>query len=81
MKKHVVLNKNSVEGKPFINRESKSLELTIYLYIFYDEHEAISSCYATLYLSSTNYMQELSSLLGSVAYTTFDANKTNITAW
>ena len=26
---NVVLNENSVEGKPCINRESKSLELTI----------------------------------------------------
>ena len=28
----VVLNENSVEGKPCINRESKSSELTINLY-------------------------------------------------
>ena len=28
-KNNVVLNKNSVEGKPCINRESKSDELTI----------------------------------------------------
>ena len=27
--KNVVMNKNSVEGKPCINRESKSLELEI----------------------------------------------------
>ena len=30
--KNVVLNEKSVEGKPCINRESKSNELTIYLY-------------------------------------------------
>ena len=30
---NVVLNENSVEGKPCINRETKSDELTIYLYI------------------------------------------------
>ena len=30
--KNVVLNENSVEGKTGINRESKSDELTIYLY-------------------------------------------------
>ena len=29
---NIVLNENSVEGKPCINRESKSDELTIYLY-------------------------------------------------
>ena len=27
--KNIVLNENSVEGKPFINRESKILEITI----------------------------------------------------
>ena len=30
MKKNVVLDENRVEWKPCINRESKSLELTIY---------------------------------------------------
>ena len=29
MKKNVVLDENNVERKPFINRESKSIELTI----------------------------------------------------
>ena len=48
---NVVLNENIVEGKPCINRESKSLELAILLYIFYDEHEASSSCNNTVYLS------------------------------
>ena len=33
MKKKAVLNENSAEGKPCINRESKIYELTIYLYI------------------------------------------------
>ena len=33
---NVILDENSVELKPFINRESKSLALTIKLYIFYD---------------------------------------------
>ena len=33
---NVVLNKNSVEIKPCINRESKSDELTIYLYSCHD---------------------------------------------
>ena len=42
---------NSVEGKPCINRRSKSLELTIYLYSCYDEHEVPSSCDTTVYLS------------------------------
>ena len=32
----VVLNENSVERKPCINRESKILELTIYLYSCHD---------------------------------------------
>ena len=31
-KNNVVLNENSVEGKPFINRGSKSDDITIYLY-------------------------------------------------
>ena len=26
---NIVMNENSVEGKPFINRESKSLDITI----------------------------------------------------
>ena len=33
---NVVLNENSVEGKPCINGESKSDELTIYLYSCHD---------------------------------------------
>ena len=33
---NVVLNENSVEGKPCINRESKSDKLTIYLYSCYN---------------------------------------------
>ena len=33
---NVVLNENSVEIKPCINRESKSDELAIKLYIFHD---------------------------------------------
>ena len=51
MKKNVVLNGNIVEVKPCINRESKSLELTIYLYSCYDEHGAPRSCNTTVYLS------------------------------
>ena len=31
-----------------VNRESMSLKLTIYLYRYYDEHEALSSCDTTL---------------------------------
>ena len=34
-----------------VNRESKSLELTIKLYIFYDEHEAPSCCNIIFYVS------------------------------
>ena len=34
--KNVVLDENSVEGKPCINRESKSYELKIKLYSCYD---------------------------------------------
>ena len=34
--KNVVLDENSVEWKPFINRESKSLEITIKLYSCHD---------------------------------------------
>ena len=33
---NAVLDENSVERKPYINRESKSLEITIYLYSFHD---------------------------------------------
>ena len=49
---YVVLNENSVEVKPCINREINILELTIKLYSCYDEHEAPSSCNSTAYLSS-----------------------------
>ena len=48
---NVFLNEKSIKGKPCINRESKSLELTIWLYRCYDEHEAPSSCNTTVYLS------------------------------
>ena len=48
---NVVLNKNSVEVKPCIDRESKIPDLTIKLYICYDEHEYPSSCNTTAYLS------------------------------
>ena len=33
---NIVLDENSVERRPCINREIKSLELTIYLYCFHD---------------------------------------------
>ena len=52
-KRNVVLNKNSVEGKPCINRESKSPKLTIYLYSCYDEHESTRSCNTDVYLPRT----------------------------
>ena len=48
---NAVLNENSVEGKPCINRESKIPELTIWLYRWYDEHESPSSCNTTAYIS------------------------------
>ena len=48
---NVVMNENSGELKPYINRESNSLELTIKLYRCYDEHESSSSCNITVYLS------------------------------
>ena len=47
---NVVLNENCVERKPYINRKSKSLEITIQLYSCYDENEAPSSCNTTVYL-------------------------------
>ena len=46
-----VLNGKNSEEKPCINRESKSLDLTIQLYRFYDEHEDPSSCNTVVYLS------------------------------
>ena len=46
---------NSVEVKPCINIESKSLEFTIYLYLCYGEHEAPSTCNITVYLSLWYY--------------------------
>ena len=49
--KNVVLNENSVEGKSGINRENNILELLIYLYSCYDEHEYPRSCNTTFYLS------------------------------
>ena len=48
---NVFLNEKIVEWKPCINRESKSLEPTIYLYRCYDKQEAPSSCNTTVYLS------------------------------
>ena len=42
---------NSVEGKTYMNIESKILQLTIQLYLFYDEDEAPRSCNTTVYLS------------------------------
>ena len=46
------MNLKSVEGKPFINRESKILEITVQLYSWYYEHEATSSCNTAVYLSA-----------------------------
>ena len=48
---YVVLNEKSVEGKPYINRKRKKLEITIQLYSFYDEREAPISCDTNVYLS------------------------------
>ena len=45
---------NNVEKKN-VNRESKSLELTIQLYRCYGEHEYPSSCITTVYLSNGKY--------------------------
>ena len=42
--------KNCVEGKLYKNRESKSLEIKVYLYRCYDEHASPSSCNTTVYL-------------------------------
>ena len=50
---NVVLNENSVGLKPCINRESNSLELTIQVYSWYNEHEAPRSCNTTVYLSES----------------------------
>ena len=57
--KNVVLNENSVEGKPCINRESKILDLTIYLYSCYDEHEAPSGFNTTVYLSWLLHLKQV----------------------
>ena len=48
---NVVINESNVQGKPCIDREIKSLDLTNILYIYYDEHEAPSSCNITVYFS------------------------------
>ena len=48
---NVVLNKNNVEGEICINSESNRLEITIWLYRCYGEHEAPRSCNTTFYLS------------------------------
>ena len=37
-----------------VNRESEIIELTIYLYMCYNEHEDSSSCSTTVYLSNTH---------------------------
>ena len=62
--KNVVMNGNIFDGKPCINRESKSLDITIYLYSCYDEHKAPSICNTTVYLSQTkNIIMQISTLL------------------
>ena len=48
---NVVLDDNSVEVKPCINRECSIPEIKIYFYRCYDEHEAPSSCNTTVNLS------------------------------
>ena len=40
--KNVVLNENSVEGKPCIKKEIKILKTIIYLYKCYDEHNLLA---------------------------------------
>ena len=47
---NIFLDEKSVERKPCINRESKRLEITIYLYRYYDEHEAPNRYNTTVYL-------------------------------
>ena len=42
-----------------VNIENKILELTIYLYICYDEHEAPSICNITVYLSKSSLEQDV----------------------
>ena len=49
----------SAEGKPCINKESKTLEITIYLYLCYDEHEAPSSYNTTIYLSQLLQLEDV----------------------
>ena len=46
-----VLNENSDEVKPCINRENRILELTIWLYSYYDKHEAPGSCNTNVFIS------------------------------
>ena len=48
-----------------VNRESKSLDLTIWLFRFY-EHEAPSSCNTTVYLS---WLLQLEDVLGGKVHT------------
>ena len=49
---NVVLVEHSVEWKPCVNRESKSLELTnIVIQLSLYQHEVPSSCNTTVYLS------------------------------
>ena len=51
---NVVLDENSVERKPCINIESKSLELTnIVIQLSRYQHEVPSSCNTTVYLSGS----------------------------
>ena len=48
----IVLNENSVDRKPCINRESKSDELTILvIQLSLYQHEVNRSCNTTFYLS------------------------------
>ena len=60
--KTVLLYKDAVLRENHLNRESKSLYLTIQLYICY-KHESPSSCITTAYLS---FMKELHRILTKI---------------
>ena len=53
--KTILLYKKKVLRENHVNRESKSLDLTIELYIYYGGHEAPRSCNTTVYLSVSTH--------------------------
>ena len=57
--KNVCSKLKTVLRENHVNRESKSLDITIQLYICYDEHADPSSCNTTIYLSWLLHLEDI----------------------